>query len=335
MLSARLPYTNPDRQSQIETGKRRSIAEMPASFEGLIVLLTDTCLVLFVFVIGANIGSFLNVVVHRLPRGESVVLGGSHCPACGAAIRWRDNVPVLGWLLLRGRCRDCGATISSRYPLVEAVTAMMVGLVASVELLSGGMNLPGARFAGRQWGGDALLLNPDWLLVAACVLHCVVLVTLLAWALLDEAGQQVPWPWAAVALSLTGAAVLALPELMPVGVGIGPQQGPVRGLIASAAGLAVGWLAGRGLGDRTAAAGLMLLGTALGWQAAVSVAALTLAVGGMRRMLAAAPGGKAPGKGVSTDLVVAAVTHQLAWRGIDRLWRLAAWCIFSESVGQP
>jgi len=73
-------------------------------------------------VLGLLVGSFLNVVVWRLPRGESVVSPGSHCPACDAAIRPWDNVPVLSWLALRGRCRDCGAPISPRYPAVEALT---------------------------------------------------------------------------------------------------------------------------------------------------------------------------------------------------------------------
>jgi len=69
---------------------------------------------------GACLGSFLNVVIHRLPRGESLAAPGSRCPHCGAPVRPRDNVPVLGWLLLRGRCRDCAAPIPARYPLVEA-----------------------------------------------------------------------------------------------------------------------------------------------------------------------------------------------------------------------
>jgi leader peptidase (prepilin peptidase)/N-methyltransferase len=68
---------------------------------------------------GLVVGSFLNVLVHRLPRGESVVSPGSHCPACGAPIRPRDNIPVVSWLLLGGRCRVCGARISARYPLIE------------------------------------------------------------------------------------------------------------------------------------------------------------------------------------------------------------------------
>jgi leader peptidase (prepilin peptidase)/N-methyltransferase len=73
--------------------------------------------------LGAVIGSFLNVVIHRVPLGESLVSPGSHCPSCGEPVRTRDNVPVVSWLLLRGRCRDCGAPISPRYPIVEALTA--------------------------------------------------------------------------------------------------------------------------------------------------------------------------------------------------------------------
>ena len=83
-------------------------------------------------VTGLAVGSFLNVVVHRLPRGESLNHPGSHCPSCGHPVRKRDNVPVVSWLLLRGRCRDCAHAIPVRYPLVEAVTAALwVAVVAA------------------------------------------------------------------------------------------------------------------------------------------------------------------------------------------------------------
>ena len=72
---------------------------------------------------GLLLGSFLNVVIYRLPRGESLISPGSHCPGCGVPIKPYDNIPVLGWLLLRGRCRACKEPISIRYPLVEALTA--------------------------------------------------------------------------------------------------------------------------------------------------------------------------------------------------------------------
>src|SRR5690554_5622484 len=70
-------------------------------------------------------GSFLNVVVHRVPAGRSVVRPRSACPACGHEVRARDNVPLVSWLVLRGRCRDCGAAISVRYPLVELGTGLL------------------------------------------------------------------------------------------------------------------------------------------------------------------------------------------------------------------
>ena len=86
-------------------------------------------LVVCTALVGLVIGSFLNVVIWRVPRGESVVRPPSHCPGCGHEIRPRDNVPVLSWLLLRGRCRDCGTGISVRYPLVEAGTAVVFGVL--------------------------------------------------------------------------------------------------------------------------------------------------------------------------------------------------------------
>src|SRR5918997_863734 len=71
---------------------------------------------------GALVGSFLNVVAHRVPLGESIVSPGSRCPGCGAPVRPYDNIPVVSWLVLRGRCRDCGTRISPRYPVVEALS---------------------------------------------------------------------------------------------------------------------------------------------------------------------------------------------------------------------
>lgn len=79
--------------------------------------MASVAVVLFVF--GCVFGSFLSVVAHRLPRGESFVAGRSRCPGCGTQIGARDNVPVLSWLVLRGRCRACGEPISARYPLTE------------------------------------------------------------------------------------------------------------------------------------------------------------------------------------------------------------------------
>jgi leader peptidase (prepilin peptidase)/N-methyltransferase len=83
----------------------------------------------FALALGAILGSFLNVVAYRLPRGESLSHPRSRCPGCETPIRPWDNVPVLSWLALRGRCRDCAVRISARYPLVEAATAALCALV--------------------------------------------------------------------------------------------------------------------------------------------------------------------------------------------------------------
>lgn len=90
----------------------------------------------FMAVLGAMIGSFLNVVIHRLPREQSIVLPKSACPGCGKAIHFYDNIPVLSFLILRGRCRSCGAPISPRYPAVEALCALLFALVTWRDGLS-------------------------------------------------------------------------------------------------------------------------------------------------------------------------------------------------------
>ena len=81
--------------------------------------------IVILFVLGSVVGSFLNVVIYRLPRGESIVYPGSHCPRCGRALTAADLVPLLSWLLLRGRCRSCAARISARYFGVEMLTALL------------------------------------------------------------------------------------------------------------------------------------------------------------------------------------------------------------------
>ncbi|HSU14190.1 prepilin peptidase [Longimicrobium sp.] len=85
----------------------------------------DFLLWAYAALIGACVGSFLNVCIYRWPAGESVVHPGSRCPSCGTAIRWYDNLPIIGWLLLRGKCRTCGERISIQYPLIELTTASL------------------------------------------------------------------------------------------------------------------------------------------------------------------------------------------------------------------
>ena len=125
-------------------------------------------------VIGGCVGSFLNVVAYRAPLGISVVWRPSHCPQCQRPIRWYDNIPVLGWLRLRGRCRDCGCAISPRYALVEAFTAAAFAAIAWVDLrpIAGGVLAEDGRIA--------------WPTIARCACHCLlasgaIAATLLRW----------------------------------------------------------------------------------------------------------------------------------------------------------
>lgn len=84
---------------------------------------------IFFFIVGAAVGSFLNVVIHRVPKGESIVFPSSACPNCGKAISSYDNIPILSWLILRGKCRNCKSAISPRYPAVELLNALLFILV--------------------------------------------------------------------------------------------------------------------------------------------------------------------------------------------------------------
>lgn len=116
----------------------------------------------FTFALGLVVGSFLNVVIHRLPRGESVVRPRSRCPACTAPIAAWDNVPLLSWLWLRGRCRSCGAGISARYPAVELLT----GLVFMALCASHGLGLETAVllcFAGAVIAAAVVDFDHGWI----------------------------------------------------------------------------------------------------------------------------------------------------------------------------
>jgi leader peptidase (prepilin peptidase) / N-methyltransferase len=169
----------------------------------------------FAGVLGAVFGSFLNVVVHRLPRHESLISPASHCPSCGAPVRAYDNIPVLSFLLLRGHCRFCSASISVRYPLVEALTAALC---------------VGAVLAHRSAAGIALSVVLILLVVPA--------------ALIDLEHRIIPNKITAL------GAVLAL----VIGLALDPAGEPERLIAGAAAGgflllAALAYPGGMGMGD--------------------------------------------------------------------------------------
>ncbi len=144
----------------------------------------DALVLPFVFALGAILGSFANVCIHRLPRGESVVSPRSRCPGCGRAIAAWDNVPILSWLLLRGRCRDCRAPISPRYPFVET----LVGALFLAAAFRHGLGLP--ALAGALLATAAVILAATDL--ESRVLPDEVTLGVLALGLLIAAGRDLP-----------------------------------------------------------------------------------------------------------------------------------------------
>jgi leader peptidase (prepilin peptidase) / N-methyltransferase len=199
----------------------------------------------FAGLMGAIAGSFLNVVAYRLPRRESVVWPGSHCPHCGAAVRSRDNVPIVSYVLLRGRCRSCSAAISRRYPLVEALTAALcVGAVlahpSGVRLVLGILTVLVLV--------PAALIDVEHRIIPNRLTAAGSLLALAAGTVLDPAGE----PQRLIAGAAAGGLLLVAALAYPGGMGMGDVKlAGVMGLLLGrgvAAALLVAVLAGVLLG---------------------------------------------------------------------------------------
>ena len=163
-------------------------------------------LVLWAFALGASLGSFLNVVVYRLPAGLNLSRPDSRCPRCLTPIRRRDNVPVFGWLRLRGRCRACGLPIAKRYPLVEAVCGALLAALAVETVLLGGANLPAA---GDLPGSGGWARSSEPALIAACGFQFAGQFFLIGAGLIAFDGHRVPAKlWAAGAALAVGGSSL-------------------------------------------------------------------------------------------------------------------------------
>jgi leader peptidase (prepilin peptidase)/N-methyltransferase len=185
-----------------------------------------------VSLLGLVVGSFLNVVIYRVPRDESLIAPGSQCPHCGSAVRNRHNIPVLGWLLLRGKCADCQAPISARYPLVEAGTAALFVAVAARFGLS--LELPAYLYLAAVAIALAAI-DLDVLRLPDAIVKPSYAVALALLVFAAQLGDN----WPAVVRGLTAAAVMWL--FFQVVAFFGPMGGGDIKL-APLLGFYLGWL---------------------------------------------------------------------------------------------
>lgn len=178
----------------------------------------DVVIVMWCVWVGSSIGSFLNVVAWRMPRGESIN-GRSHCPRCQAQLKARDNFPVFGWLALGGRCRSCHLPISVRYPIVEAAVGFTITVVAVGELYR--LSLP--RQFVHWHGGPFWAPVVDRPILLTLLFHVVGLAVIWALGLIRMDGQRLPSRLVAFAFAATALPLLIYPTLMVV-----PWQMEVR-----------------------------------------------------------------------------------------------------------
>lgn len=155
---------------------------------GFVASCLDATVAIMFAAFGASIGSFLNVVAYRLPLGRSIG-GHSGCPYCCSTIRSSDNVPVLGWIRLRGRCRTCHLPVSPQYPLIELLTALAFLSVFFTEFLQGGSNLPSVR-QPSGFGVYFITVSPE--LMLRIVTYLIVLSGLIASAVISIKRKATP-----------------------------------------------------------------------------------------------------------------------------------------------
>lgn len=236
--------------------------------------------------VGACVGSFLNVVAASAPLGEPIALRDSACPKCKTPIRRIDNFPIVSYLRLRGRCRDCGVVIPIRYFVVELIAMGIFASLFLYELVTGAANIPGFQpyiYAGIVW----IILYTKWPVVGVYLMHCALFSFLLTYALMEQDRLRLPkWMGIGVPLLFAGL-IVAFPALLTVSIADQtpwqlPRSFPERYdriaicCLGAVVGLVIGKLvSGTELRKRQSTALLVpaftMIGIALGWQAVFTI----------------------------------------------------------------
>ena len=260
--------------------------------------------------LGSIFGSFLNVVVYRLPLGKSLSHPPSHCPLCSQPIRWYDNIPVLSWIILRGRCRSCAAPISIRYPLVEAWCALLFLAIFLIEMPGQTFELR-SRFIEGLWFAPTYadgLLTAMWRSTPTAGYLFALLVTLTAATLICFDKERIPARLYFATLAVGFLLPICFPGLdfralpvweklhtslagpVDVGTTLGATYAALDGIGGAVVGLLVGGLMAS-LEPRTRRDGIALAmiatGLTLGFQAAIVIGALSQTARGINLALSA------------------------------------------------
>ena len=247
---------------------------------------------LWLVVIGGCVGSFLNVIIYRVPLGLSVTRPGSHCPRCKHPVRWYDNIPVVSWMWLQGKCRDCDESFSIRYAVIEAGVAMIFLVIGYCEGLTGGSNLP-STFCLAESRELSYGIFANWIL---CVYHLTLICTLICLVLIEYDQRTVARKLFGFVLPVGLLAPLIWPFLHPTwatapwlamstsgwGAFASGVIGFAAGIVLSLFALAVPGLRGSGLTSAVLCSGLA--GSFLGWQAVTAIVTTTVAFGSFSNM---------------------------------------------------
>ncbi len=272
------------------------------------------------FALGANIGSFLNVVVWRMPLGISIVHGDSRCPVCSTKIASRDNIPIFGWLGIGGQCRACGTEISPRYPIVEAIAGTVFLLFYFAELISGGANLP-VREINTYRGVLWIIMYPRWDVIGLYLYHCYLFCVLLVLTLIALDRKLIPRRLLIFAFTVAIGLPLVFPDLALVPAWPSSTAGLKSSMMFVGAGAVVGLLIGcvlRWAWKKTlrqesseliaVVPAFGLIGTVLGWQAVLSIATFFCGLMLLRNMLTDRV------DRLLRHLFAAVLIHHLLWR---------------------
>lgn len=278
----------------------------------------------WLFIVGACIGSFLNVVIYRIPAGKSLVRPGSHCPLCNKPIRARHNIPIFGWLLLRGKCHDCSAPISVRYPLVELSVGTIILVLGGLILGTNAWHMP------DQFKSGISVFRPDdaweWQIVLL-LYHAVLACFLISAGLIAVDGMRQKAKLSGFAAFIGLAAPLFRPWLRPTHFLAQPQEfGDVfvaiwDGMFGFAAGIVLGYIvAFARKGRRSFRADIMsvlaVIGAFLGWQAVMIVSATAAATELGRRWTTQGTASRNPAPWITVAAFFAGL-HLVAWRWIS------------------